>query len=181
VVVAIIATFVYATLNALEPRVVLMGRVPGRLGFYKMHRSPEARPVEGMIICFIQGSVLFFNSDNVKDRLEEIIAEAPSGTRWLVIDASAVTQVDSTAAAMLQEIRSHLRSSGIQLAFAEVQSGVAALLARAGLSRADGTTLFFDDLEDAVQGFMSASPEMQPSATDRARAGLAAGTMEERP
>ena len=153
VVVAIIATFVYAILNAMQPRVVLLGRHPGRMGFYKLHRSPETRPVDGMTICFIQGSVLFFNADHVKDRLEEIIAAAVRGTRWLVVDASAITQVDSTGAEMFQAIREDLRQRGIRMAFAEVQSDVAALLARAGLSAADGTTLFFDDLEDALQAF----------------------------
>lgn len=166
VVVAIIATFVYAILNAMQPRVVLLGRHPGRMGFYKLHRSPETRPVDGMTICFIQGSVLFFNADHVKDRLEEIIAAAVRGTRWLVVDASAITQVDSTGAEMFQAIREDLRQRGIRMAFAEVQSDVAALLARAGLSAADGTTLFFDDLEDALQAFGSANPDPKAEAAD---------------
>ena len=47
VVVAVIATFVYVILNSMQPRVVLMGRLPGRKGFYKLHRSPEAKPIKG--------------------------------------------------------------------------------------------------------------------------------------
>ena len=134
VVVAIIATFVYVILNAMQPRVVLLGRLPGRMGFYKLHRSPETKPVEGLTICFVQGSVLFFNADHVKAQLDEIIDASLPDTRWLVIDASAITQIDTTGADMLQDIRDGCDSRGIVLAFAEVQSDVAALLKRAGLS-----------------------------------------------
>jgi high affinity sulfate transporter 1 len=155
VLVAIVATFVYGLLNAIQPRVVLLGRYPGHAGFYKLHKVPEARPVGGMTICFIQSSVLFFNADNVKERIEEILAAAPADTQWLVIEASAIAQIDSTAAEMFEAVRDDLRARGIRLVFAEMQSDVAALLGRAGLSPEDGTTLFFDDLEDALRVFQS--------------------------
>jgi high affinity sulfate transporter 1 len=164
VVVAIIATFAHVVLNAMQPRVVLLGRMPHRDGFYKLHRSPEARPVDGVAICFIQASVLFFNADHVKARLDDIIDSSPAELRWLVIDASAITQIDTTAADMLLGIRTRLRRRGIVLAFAEVQSSVAALLKRAGLSAEDGETLFFDDLDDAFHSFKAAvgDPRREP-------------------
>ncbi len=181
VVVALIATFVYAILSAMAPRVVLMGRLPGRMGFYKLHRTPDAFPLEGLTICFIQGGVLFLNADNVKDRLEEIITQQPADTRWLLIDASAISQIDSTAAAMFQGIQTKLGELGIHLAFAELQSDVAALLTRAGLTGADGEMLMFDDLEDAVQAFSSAKPDLQPSVDGEPVAGRTMGITEDRP
>lgn len=180
VVVAIIATFVYVVLSAMQPRVVLLGRLPGRMGFYKLHRAPESRPVDGMTICFIQGSVLFFNADNVKESLQEVIATA-TGIRWLVIDASAITQIDSTATDMFLAFRSDLQRRGIRLAFAEVQANVAALLARADLAPIDGSTMFFDDLEDAYQAFVSADPELTTAAGDGAQPHFLTATKEENP
>ncbi len=161
VVVAIIATFVYLILNAMQTRVVLMGRIPGRLGFYKLHRLPETKPVKGLVICFVQGSVLFFNSDNVKAQLDEIIDASLPDARWFALDASAITQIDATGLDMLQGIRDRLRRHGIVLAFTETQSNVTALLGRAGLSADDGSTLFFDDVEDAYRAFRAAYPTLQ--------------------
>ncbi len=161
VVVAIIATFVYLILNAMQTRVVLMGRIPGRLGFYKLHRLPETKPVKGLVICFVQGSVLFFNSDNVKAQLDEIIDASLPDARWFALDASAITQIDATGLDMLQGIRDRLRRHGIVLAFTETQSNVTALLGRAGLSADDGSTLFFDDVEDAFRAFRAAYPTLQ--------------------
>jgi high affinity sulfate transporter 1 len=161
VVIAIIATFVYLILNAMQPRVVLMGRIPGRPGFYKLHRLPETKPVKGLVICFVQGSVLFFNSDNVKARLDEIIDASLPDARWFVLDGSAITQIDVTGLDMLQGIRDRLRRHGIVLAFTETQSKVTAQLKRAGLSADDGSTFFFDDVEDAYRAFRTAHPALQ--------------------
>jgi anti-anti-sigma regulatory factor len=70
-----------------------------------------------------------------------------------VIDASAITQIDTTAAAMLLDIRTRLHRRGIVMVLAEVQASVAAFLGRAGLSPKDGDLLFFDDLDDAFHAF----------------------------
>lgn len=155
VVVAVLATFVYLILNAMQPRVVLLGRIPGRKGFYKMHRSTETIPVEGLAICFVQGSVLFFNADFVKARFAEIIETGPPDIRWFLIDASAITQLDTTGVEVLQDLSMRLQEQGIVLALAELQSNVEALLERAGLSPDDGKTLFFDDIEDAWGAYLS--------------------------
>ena len=91
-----------------------------------------------MAICLIQGSLLFFNADHVKARLIAIADGLPAGTRWLVLDASAIVQVDSTAAAMLEEVRADLAASGIALGLAELHADVRGLLERAGLIAAIG-------------------------------------------
>ena len=69
VVIAIAATFAYLLHQMMYPRDALLGRVAGRDGFYKLHRTAEAEPIPGMTICLIQGSLLFFNADHVKARL----------------------------------------------------------------------------------------------------------------
>jgi MFS superfamily sulfate permease-like transporter len=122
---------------------------------------PETKPVKGLVICFVQGSVLFFNSDNVKAQLDEIIDASLPDARWFALDASAITQIDATGLDMLQGIRDRLRRHGIVLAFTETQSNVTALLGRAGLSADDGSTLFFDDVEDAYRAFRAAYPTLQ--------------------
>ena len=101
----------------------MLGRIPGRDGFYKLHRAPEARPVPGLAICLVQGSLLFFNADHVRARLRRhrrpTCRPAP---RWFVLDASAIAQVDSTAAAMLAEVAADFAARGIALGLAEVHA-----------------------------------------------------------
>ena len=51
VVIAIGATFAYLLHQMMYPRDALLGRIPGRDGFYKLHRTADARPVPGMTIA----------------------------------------------------------------------------------------------------------------------------------
>jgi high affinity sulfate transporter 1 len=156
VMVAIGATFAYLLHKMMYPRDALLGRVPGRDGFYKLHHRADAHPVPGMTICLVQGDLLFFNADHVHARLTAIAEDMPADTRWFVLDASAITQVDSTAAAMLEEVRAELAARGVALGLAELHAGVRALLDRAGLVAAIGPAMIFEDLDDTLRAFAAA-------------------------
>ena len=107
----------------------------------------------GLAISLIQGSLLFFNADYVESRLRSIAEELPAGTRWLVIDASAIPQVDSSAAAMLIELCTELRDRGIKLGLAELHAEAREMLDRAGVIECIGSDMVFDAVEDAHQAF----------------------------
>lgn len=153
VMVAVAATLAYILLKEMRPRDALLGRIPGRPGFYKLHRTPAARPVPGLAVCMIQGSLLFFNVDYVRERLTSLAGEQPEGTRWFVLDASAVAQVDSTAAAMLDEVRADLAERGMTLGIAELHKEPMTILERAGVLQKIGPSMVFDDLEDMASAF----------------------------
>ena len=159
VLVAIGATFAYLLHKMMYPRDALLGQVPGRDGFYKLHRRSDARPIPGLAIVLVQGDLLFFNADHVQARLRAIADAEPPSTRWLILDASAVTQVDSTAAAMLEEVRADLSARGVALGLAELHADVQGLLDRAGLLAAIGSGMIFDDLDDALRAFEATIPK----------------------
>jgi MFS superfamily sulfate permease-like transporter len=85
--------------------------------------------------------------------MQAIADGLPAGTRWLVLDASAIVQVDSTAAAMLEEVRTDLAGRGIARGFAELHADMLGLLDLAGLLAAIGPDMVFDDLDDALRAF----------------------------
>jgi high affinity sulfate transporter 1 len=153
VLVAIGATFAYLLHKMMRPRDALLGRIPGRDGFYKLHRRPEARPIPGLVMALVEGDLLFFNADHVQARLLAIADAAPKDTRWILLDMGAVAQTDSTAAAMLEEVRADLAARGVRLALAEFNAEVRDLLDRAGLLAAVGPDMIFDDLDDALRAF----------------------------
>lgn len=153
VVIAIAATLVYLLRQSMYPRDALLGRVPGRDGFYKLHREPEARPVQGFGACMIQGSLQFYNTDYVQTRLTAIADGLPANTRWLVIDASAIPQIDSTATAMLEEVHGELKERGIALGLAELHTDARAMLDRAGVIDKIGRAMIFEGMEDALLAF----------------------------
>lgn len=153
VVIAIGATLIYLLRKLMYPRDAMLGRVPGRDGFFKLHRTANAQPIPGLAICIIQGSLLFFNTDYVQSRILAVANAASPGTRWLLIDASAVAQVDSSAASMLEEVHAALAKRGIALGLAELHSEAREILDRAGVIDRIAPTMVFETLEDACRAF----------------------------
>ncbi|MGE6786576.1 SulP family inorganic anion transporter [Ensifer adhaerens] len=153
VVIAIAATLVYLILQTMYPHDAILGRIPGRDGFYKLHRMPEARPVPGFGACMIQDSLLFYNADYVRERLEAIAQSLPHPARWLVIDASAIPQIDSTAADMLGDLQGDLKGRGIALGLAELHTDARALLERSGVVEKIGPGMIFEGIEDALDAY----------------------------
>ncbi|MDF8358406.1 SulP family inorganic anion transporter [Ensifer adhaerens] len=153
VVIAIAATLVYLILQTMYPHDAMLGRIPGRDGFYKLHRMTEARPVPGFGACMVQDSLLFYNADYVRERLEVIAESLPKPTRWLVIDASAIPQIDSTAADMLGELQSDLKNRGVTLGLAELHTDARALLERSGVVEKIGPGMILEGMEDALDAY----------------------------
>nr|WP_320409771.1 SulP family inorganic anion transporter [Bosea sp. Root483D1] len=153
VVIAIAGTLLYVLLNEMRPREAMLGRIPGRSGFYKLHRSKDARPIPGMVLYMIQGSVLFFNADYVRSRIQSIADQAPPGTKWLVLDASAIARIDSTGAVMFRELHGALAEKGLLLSFAELHADPRDILSRAGVLEPRRADMVFEDLEDACRAF----------------------------
>jgi high affinity sulfate transporter 1 len=153
VVIAVGATLLYLLMKGLRPRDAMLGRVPGRGGFYKLHRYSDAQPIPGFAIYLLQGNLLFFNADYVKGRIEDIIANLAPGTKWFVFDANATAYIDSTAAVMLDEVHALVEERGLKLAIVELHSEPLDTLRRAGVVAKVGLDMIFDDLEDAVSAF----------------------------
>ena len=157
VVIAIGATLAYLLRRMMFPHDAMLGLIPGRDGFYKLHRTPDARPVPGLALCLIQGSVLFFNADHIRARLSAIADELPPGTRWFVLAAGAIAQIDSTGAAVLEEVVADFAGRGIRFGIAELHAEPRALLERAGVLNQIGPALVFEDVEDALRAFRTSS------------------------
>jgi len=159
VVVAIVATLLYLVMQGMKPRDALLGRIPGRDGFYKLHRHKQAEPVPGVVIYLLQGSLLFFNADYVKGRIEDIFAKLGPDTKGFIFDAGASAQIDSTAAAMLDEIRALAEERGMKFAIVELHSEPLEILERSGVLAKIGPAMIFDELEEAVTAF-STNPDL---------------------
>lgn len=156
-------TLMHVLWKMMYPRDALLGLLPGRDGFYKLHRTPDARPVPGLALCLLEGSLLFFNADSTRARLAQVAAGLPPGTRWFVLDATAITQIDTTAAKALDQIAADMAARGLRFGLAELNAEVRDLLERAGVLDRIGRDMVFDDLGDVLTAFRRADPADPPA------------------
>jgi MFS superfamily sulfate permease-like transporter len=73
VVIAILLALVNVLVKIYRPGDALLGEVPGLEGYNDMSLSPQARPVPGMILYRFEAPLLFFNADNFKTRVLELV------------------------------------------------------------------------------------------------------------
>jgi len=156
VLIAIVAAGVYLLARVSRPSDALLGCIPGRDGFYKLHREPRARAVPGLAVYLVQSSLVFFNIDYVRDRIRWIVDRLPQSTRWFILDAEAVPTIDSTAAAVLAEISEDLSRRDLRFGVANLHAQPRELLARSGFLARIGPEMSFTRIEDAALAFREA-------------------------
>ncbi len=71
----------------------------------------------------------------------------------------ATAQIDSTAAAMLDDVRALADQRGLKFVIVELHSEPLDTLARAGVLANVGPDMIFADLQDAVTAFSADRPE----------------------
>jgi len=153
VTVAIGATLAHLLWVASKPRDALLGRIPGREGLYKLHRHLNAEAIPGLVIYLPQSALIFFNAEYISRRLLKSAQWLQGPGTWLILDASAVNHVDTTAVAVLEEIHGELVRRGITFGIAELHSQPLAMIERSGLAQRIRPDMLFPSAEAAAEAF----------------------------
>jgi high affinity sulfate transporter 1 len=136
------------------PHDAVLGRADGVKGYHDLTYYPEARQVPGLVLYRFDAPLFFANADVFRDRVRERIATADGPVRWVVIAAEPITDIDTTAAAMLDGLQDELATAGITLAFAELKDPVRARLRRYGALERLPDDLIFPTVGTAVSAYL---------------------------
>jgi high affinity sulfate transporter 1 len=141
------------------PHEAVLGRADGVKGYHDLTYYPEARQIPGLLLYRFDAPLFFANADVFRDRIRERIAGAGSPVRWVVVAAEPITDVDTTAAAMLDRLEKELSGKGITLAFAELKDPVRERLHRYGALERVPDAHIFPTVGTAVTGYLHESGE----------------------
>jgi high affinity sulfate transporter 1 len=135
------------------PHQAELGRVEGIDGLHDTASYPEAELLPGLVVYRFDAPLIFANARTFGDQIRAI-AELRSGLKWIVIAAEPVTDVDTTAADMLQTLDVWLNERGISLIFAEMKDPVREKIERYELTRTINPDHFFPTLDAAVERYV---------------------------
>lgn len=110
--------------RAWSPHDAVLGRVDGKKGYHDITRYPSARQVPGLLLYRWDAPLFFANADVFEERLLKAIAAAPVPVRRVVVAAEPMTDVDTSAAEMIERLHDELAAAGVELAFAEMKDPV---------------------------------------------------------
>jgi SulP family sulfate permease len=103
------------------------------------------------VIVYRFGSDLFFaNAKRFADQVRALVVGAPTPVRWFVVDASAITDIDYSAAQSVRELIDELTRRGVSIVFARVSSYLRSDMDRHHITDAVGERRIFATLHEAL-------------------------------
>ncbi len=137
-----------------RPYDAVLGRVDRRKGYHDVSRHPEARAIPGLVLFRFDAPLFFANADHFERRVNAVLAEAPDHVRRIVVAAEPMTDIDTSAAAMLERLVEDLDRRGIELGFAELKGPVKDRLRVYGLYDRVGGHRFYSTIGSATTHYV---------------------------
>jgi high affinity sulfate transporter 1 len=110
----------------------VMGKVPGeKAAWGSLTDHPERRTYDGILVLRLDVPLFWANASEIHDRVLATVDENP-GTRVLLLDLEATSQLDTTSIDMLELILTRLRERDIDLYLVRVFYRARLTLAKAG-------------------------------------------------
>jgi len=129
-----------------------LGKVEGLPGFHDVTQYPEAEQVPGLVMYRFDAPLFFANCRAFREEITALATSSP-GLRWIVLAAEPVTDVDTTAADMLEDLDEWLNARGVSLVFAEMKDPVRRKIERYELTRTIDPRHFFPTIEASVEAY----------------------------
>jgi MFS superfamily sulfate permease-like transporter len=130
------------------PHGAVVGRVEGMDGWHSVHAFPAAIEVPGVVVYRWEAPLFFANAGAFRDEVRRLVhSRHPS---WFVLVCEAITDVDVTAAGMLEQLDRELNADGVHLAFVEMRTRLQDLVEKYGLLQTLDSGHFYPSVEAAL-------------------------------
>ncbi|MFD5796251.1 SulP family inorganic anion transporter [Streptomyces diastatochromogenes] len=134
------------------PYDTVLGRVPGLEGYHDIRSYPGAQRLPGLVIYRFDAPLFFANARTFRDQVRRLAKGDPPPS-WIVVAAEPMTDVDTTAADVLEDLDETLNAAHVHLVFAELKDPVRRKIERYGLTRTIDPDHFFPTVEAAVAAY----------------------------
>ena len=132
------------------PHGAVLGQVEGLPGWHSVDAYPDARQLPGIVV-YRWEAPLFFANCRDRSASRSVTSCATAQPSWVVLQCEAITDIDVTAAEMLEQLDKELNAIGVHLAFVELRSRLQDLTLRYGLFETLDRDHFYPTLKAAVR------------------------------
>jgi high affinity sulfate transporter 1 len=113
------------------PYGAVLGRVDGLEGWHDLEQYAAAQQQPGVVIYRWEAPLFFANAGAFRRQIRHLVRDRKP--QWVVVQCEAITDVDVTAAGMLEQLDKELNAAGVQVAFVEMRSRLQELVQQYGL------------------------------------------------
>jgi high affinity sulfate transporter 1 len=136
------------------PHQAELGRVDALEGLHDTDSHPDAEVLPGLVVFRFDAPLIFANARTFDEEVRELVRRHV-GLRWVLIAAEPITDVDTTAADMLEQLDDWLNARDVSLVFAELKDPVREKVERYELTRTIDPAHFFPTVDEAVAHYVS--------------------------
>jgi MFS superfamily sulfate permease-like transporter len=137
--------------------VYVLGRKRGTDVFRALSRAhPDDETWPGLLILRTEGRVFFANAQRIGDQMWPLVRQARPSV--VLIDCSAVFDIEYTALKMLTEAEARLRAEGVTLWLAALNPQVLAVVQHSKLGELLGRERLLFNLQVAVEKYRQSAP-----------------------
>lgn len=156
IVIAVAMSIAVALARMTRPHDAVLGDLPEHDGWVDTAEYPNAVTEPGLVVFRFDAPLFFLNAERFSDRVDEVLAAAPDGVAWLVIDCEGIGTIDASGVDILIELVGSLDRRRIDtIAVARANDRLLDRLRRARLADPEGPIRVFPTINAAVRAFGS--------------------------
>ena len=151
IILAIVLSLIDHTRRGYRPKNVVL--VPGESGVLRAQPvASRAQALPGLLIYRFTHSLYYANSEQLSREIFSLVNDADPAIRWFCLDASAVDDVDYSAAETLRSVFAVLEEKGVRLVVAQLLEDVREE-SRYEFRQLFGADAFYETLQDVVNDY----------------------------
>ena len=155
VIFAVIASMLLLIRRAAHPHVAVLGRIPGTHHYSDIERHPDNEPIPGVLMFRVEASLVYFNTDHVRETIRETIRSATCPVKLVIVDLSNSPAVDIAGARMLGTLHADLAESGGILRIVAAHGSVRDMLRAEGLEQQVGDIGRLVSVDDLIGTYVT--------------------------
>jgi high affinity sulfate transporter 1 len=125
---------------------------------------PNLVAAPGIIVYRFEADLFYANAGRFMDEILKLVEQTQPPPRWIVVDASQISNVDYTAGKTLLQLQEELTRRGVGIASVAVPEGVSSELERyRALGNVAGRLLLYPTVDAAIDALRDASPTVTAS------------------
>lgn len=147
---AVGVSMVWFVIKTTRPHFAVLGKLPETTVYRNVKRHSEAETTDGVLAIRFDAQFYYGNVNFLKDTLKKEEALMSSPLKAVVLDASSINQLDSSADTALHELLRDYRERHVEIYFANVKGPVMDVMQRSGFAESLGEDHYSLTVQEAM-------------------------------
>ena len=165
ILIAVGLSILYFFQKSWRPHGDVLGRDDTDQEWHSVADHPHAVEADGLVVYRWEAPLFFANSGIFMEEIRTLVRHRHP--RWIILQCEAISDIDVTAADMLERLDRELNDQGVHLAFIELRTRLQELVVDYGLHHTLDRDHFYPNIETALADIAGLDADQPPHEPDQ--------------